>query len=350
MSCDHRDPPRDVHNGFVERINEYLKDEQIRYICVENGKWFKTKLRKESGEYIKEPSCEETTNIIDRDKELERIRNRFIDRAILGINANYNDFVVALAERRSTGNFIADLAQITLSSIIGVVDNTSTSQILGVSLSGFTAARASYDLNFYQEQATPVLIGAMDAGRSRILAIISQKKKQSVYQYSLHAAINDIVDYYNAGTIIRAFVELNRDTAVQARNAEIRVLQSQGVDPPFSEVPTQEEKPTIDKAIEITDAFEKAYIEAIGDEVKFNKINEDFTKIINELNKNPAFSKEWEKLTGNHINDFEKFEDFKRFLLGFPNDYQIQKNSDLVLDIEKTIIEVYPQGYSGLQG
>jgi hypothetical protein len=43
------------------------------------------------------------------------------------------------------------------------------------------------------------------------------------------AAISDIVDYYNAGTLVRAFTELQKDTAIQTRQSEDKVLELKGV-------------------------------------------------------------------------------------------------------------------------
>ena len=351
VSCDHRDPPQRINNAFVNTINEYLKDEQLRYGCVEYGKKFKRNLRDASGEYVKDPCT--TENIIGeaQEKELIRIRNRFIDRAILGINANYNDFVISLAERRSTGNFIADLVQITLGSVVGVIDDTKTLQILGVSLTGFTAARSSYDINFYEQQTTPVLISAMDTGRSNVLNIIMQskydkeaKRDRNTLEYSLYAAINDIVDYYNAGTIVRGFVELNRNSTELARAAEIKVLDLRGVKAPFATAVTEQEARSIKNASDILESFEKAYTKAQDEnnEEQLAKIDKDFSKIIDKLQEDTSFKSKWENFLSNiGENDYQKLIRFKLFLRRSlePKDF------DLLKFIDAKIIEVYPEGY-----
>ena len=368
VSCDHRDPPRRIDNAFVNTINEYLKDEQLRYGCVEYGKKFKRNLRDNSGEYVKDPCKEGSDSDITgeaQEKELIRIRNRFIDRAILGINANYNDFVVALAERRSTGNFIADLIQITLGSVVGVIDDTKTLQILGVSLTGFTAARSSYDINFYQEQTTPVLISAMDTGRSNALNIIMQskydkeaKRDRNTIEYSLYAAINDIVDYYNAGTIVRGFVELNRNSTELARAAKIQVLNLRGVDAPFAEVPS---KPVVDAARDVGTIqnlfraeFEK---HEIGSD-EYKKVDDDFAMIINKLIEagNNSFIQAWNSVKGLYPNSFEKYVQLKRCLgaaaSGYPfkcADVKVESPEELVVYINQNVVgyyqEIFPNGY-----
>src|SRR6185369_405212 len=52
---------------------------------------------------------------------------------------------------------------------------------------------------------------------------ILQKRSLSGANYSMKAAIRDMVNYYNAGTLVRAFTELSKSTAAQAQASQARV-------------------------------------------------------------------------------------------------------------------------------
>ena len=213
-----------------------------------------------------------------------------------------------------------------------------TLQILGVSLTGFTAARSSYDLNFYQEQTTPILVGAMDRGRNRVLNVILQKKKQPILQYSLYAAINDIVDYYNAGTIIRAFVELNRDTAIGARTAEFKVLELQEVDAPFAQPPSDETFQRETNAYKILDAMRIA----LANEETKEKAEQDIKVLIETLEANNKIKQEWDKISG-FPNNLDKIWEFRKFLLVGNDAFKIEENADLLKEVDNTILRLLPQ-------
>jgi hypothetical protein len=139
------------------------------------------------------------------------------------------DFITALQSGRDRDNFVADLVELGTSAAIGITNGERPLQILGVALTAFRGGRRSADLNFYKEQATPVLISKMDGNRAKVRATILNREREEVATYTIGAAIGDIVDYYNAGTLVRAFTELQKDTAVATKRSEDEVLILKGV-------------------------------------------------------------------------------------------------------------------------
>jgi len=75
----------------------------------------------------------------------------------------------------------------------------------------------------------------MDGNRAVVRATILNREKDDAATYSIGAAIGDIVDYYNAGTLVRRFTELQKDTAVKTRESEDNVIKLKGV--PVTQVP-----------------------------------------------------------------------------------------------------------------
>ena len=152
------------------------------------------------------------------------VRNEVIDNSLALINSTYDVYIRNIRKNRSIGEFLADLVQIGGSTAVGIVNGERAIQVIGVALTGFSAGRKSASLNFYDEKTTTVLIKRMDASRSIVLGEIKQSQRKSTDDYSFDAALDDIVRYFDAGTLNRAFVELDKQTSVDAEIARQGVL------------------------------------------------------------------------------------------------------------------------------
>lgn len=158
-----------------------------------------------------------------------RRRNELIEDTLPYIDSAYEDFITDLTAGRDRTNFIADVVELGTSAAIGITNGERPIQILGVALTALRGARRSADLNFYRDQSTPILITKMDGNRARVRATILTREREGVDTYPVGAAISDIVAYYNAGTLVRAFTELQKDTAVQTRQHEDNLQVLKGV-------------------------------------------------------------------------------------------------------------------------
>lgn len=159
----------------------------------------------------------------------KRARNEAIEEVLPYIDSAYMDYITDLQAGRDRTNFVADLIELGGSAAVGIVNGERPLQIIGVGLTAIRGGRRSADLNFYKEQTVPVLINKMDGNRAKVRATILIREKDPVDTYTFGAAISDIVDYYNAGTLVRAFTELQKDTAISTRQAEEDVLVLKGV-------------------------------------------------------------------------------------------------------------------------
>src|SRR5215213_31158 len=211
-------PSKDFNNdNFAARVNAFLAKEQQDYI----------------------------NNVTSNPKEAKRVRNDMIDKALAVIDSNYNDYISRLQTRRSTTDFLADVIELGTGAAAGIAKGERPNQILGIALTAFRGGRRSAELNFYKEQTTPILITKMDDNRSKVQAAILSHQSKEVGEYSMNAAIRDIVAYYNAGTLARAFTELSKATSDSARVSEeaVRVLRG---DPDISSIPSLKEAQTAD--------------------------------------------------------------------------------------------------------
>ncbi|MBD0373055.1 MAG: hypothetical protein ICV60_19600 [Pyrinomonadaceae bacterium] len=196
--------------SFVNKVNEHLKAKQAQYISVLGSN----------------PAMAKT------------IRNELIEDALPYIDDAYLDYVTDLQAGRDRANFVADLIELGTTAAVGITNGERPLQILGVALTAFRGGRRSADLNFYKEQSTPILINKMDDNRAKVREAILRREKSDVDIYPMGAAIGDIVEYYNAGTLVRAFTQLSKDTAAEAKASEDKVRKLKGV--PITEETTQE--------------------------------------------------------------------------------------------------------------
>lgn len=187
--------------SFVNKVNNHFADMQSKYFAA----------------LPKDPATAKT------------IRNELIEDSLPYIDGAYVDFITDIQRGRDRTNFVADVIELGTTAAVGITKGERPLQILGVALTAFRGGRRSADLNFYKDQSTPILISKMDGNRAKVRATILTREKSSVEDYPMGAAISDIVDYYNAGTLVRAFTELSKDTAVQTKQSEDKVLELKGV-------------------------------------------------------------------------------------------------------------------------
>jgi hypothetical protein len=246
-------------NKFLKQVNDFLEDRQKAYYCAINGgtvtfDYSSLKYGCNSTAVISSsptPSASPTPNTFssvaastsNNEALARRIRNEVIEKGVTAIDSVYNGFIDDLNTGRATTNFIADVIDLGVGAAVGITKGERPLQILGVALTAFRGGRKSVDVNFFREQTVPILVNKMDDNRAKIYNEIIQKrdnnKDKPVTDYPMEEVIKDIVRYFNAGTLIRAFAELSKDTAVAARNNENEVRILKGVTP--RTVATQED-------------------------------------------------------------------------------------------------------------
>jgi hypothetical protein len=182
----------------------------------------------------------------------KRIRNELIEDALPFIDGSYLDFITSMQAGRDRNNFVLDLIELGTAASVGITKGERPLQILGVALTAFRGGRRSLDANFYKDQSTPILISKMDGNRAKVRMTILEREKGSVEDYPLGAAVGDLVDYYNAGTLVRAFTQLQQDTAVSTKQSEDNVLILKGV--PLTEEATVENR---DRRVAASDIIQK---------------------------------------------------------------------------------------------
>ena len=158
----------------------------------------------------------------------QRIRNDAIDDVLAVIDDNYNDYISHIEERRSRTDFVLDIVDLGAGAATGITKGERPNQILGIAMTAFRGGRRSSDLNFYKQQTTSILINKMDDNRATALADILNNRSTPAGDYSMKTAIRDLVDYYNSGTLVRAFAQLTKATGAQALASQAQVRRIKG--------------------------------------------------------------------------------------------------------------------------
>lgn len=241
-------------NSFVNRLNTYFRAKQNEYSAA-------------------------IGSVPDGSEKARRIRNQFLEEVLPFIDEVYMDFITGIQAGRDRANFVADLVELGTSAAVGITNGERPLQILGIGLTAFRGGRRSADLNFYKEQTTPILISKMDGNRARVRATILTREKEGIDTYPIGAAISDIVDYYNAGTLVRAFTALQEDTAVQTKQSKDQVLQLKGV--PISQPATVEFR---NLSVAASDKISKLEVQ-LGDAAQKDEATKTLQKIVAVLEK-----------------------------------------------------------------
>jgi len=201
-------PTLSFEQGMVTKFNAMLKRQYREYECYRFGP---------SHVDFQGAACTSYTQNLDNAKG---VRNELIENALSYMDENYNNFVADIQAGRDRNNFLLDVVDLSTAATVGITKGERTLQILGVALTAFRGGRKSADANFYKDTSTPILISKMDGNRAKVRAVIVEREGKEAADYTLGAAVSDIVDYYNAGTLVRAFTQLQKDTAIATEASE----------------------------------------------------------------------------------------------------------------------------------
>lgn len=301
--CPNYQPKVDFKNpqSFVGKLNTHLRDEQFRCRCYEQNRDYAPTAADPT-------ACSTTANKPDGKALAQGMRNAMIEDALPYIDGMYLDFITDIQQGRDRQNFIADVIELSSSAALGIIKGPQRSiQIIGIALTAFKGGRRSSDVNFYKDQSTPILISKMDGNRATVRAAILLREGKSIDEYRIGTAIGDIVEYYNAGTLVRAFTELQKDTAIQTRAAQNAVRIVRG-DLDISDIPTLEaaarsdsifkQKRSLEDQVDAATTAAAAETTATLKAAKLKPIRDKLERIWSDIKAQSAFTAAITKMKG----------------------------------------------------
>ena len=143
------------------------------------------------------------------------IRNEIITRRMYAIDVQYTQYENALTREGQEIGFGALTAATGLSTAATLVIPAATKTILSAAATGVLATKGHYDSEVLLAQTVRTIQKQMRSSRNSIATSISGKMAQNVTDYPLWAALSDVEDYYNAGTLTTGVVDVSTTVGIQ---------------------------------------------------------------------------------------------------------------------------------------
>lgn len=151
--------------------------------------------------------------------EKKSLRDEIVNARIYATDLHFGAFQQDLRQEGIELNLSSDIAVIGLNLAGTLVGSAATKSMLAAASGGLVAAKTSFDKNVYFEKTMVVLLGEMVAQRKSVLVRIRGNLVKSVDEYPLTQALVDLEDYYNAGTIPGALMEIAEESGAKAKKA-----------------------------------------------------------------------------------------------------------------------------------
>ncbi len=169
-------------------------------------------------------TADDLAELAAADSDIER--NRLQDKALAVIDLQFHAFVRDLVADR------ADSAAATAATTLGAstagafVDSVKAKTNYALFAAGVVGAFGIVDKNYYYEKTVPALVAGMRAARANVLLRVRQGQVKLLAEYNGVAALQDLEDYYAAGSVLAAIAEVTARADADAERAlgEVREL------------------------------------------------------------------------------------------------------------------------------
>lgn len=202
------------------------------------------------------------------------IRDQYSRKMMAIIDKRYNDFLDDLVIKRKGFDASADITAISLDTASVLFTPVTTKSILAGLSALTTAGKTSINKVYFYEQTLPVLITQMESNRQSVLADLIEGLSADDSTYPLHHAQRDLNRYFAAGTIDGALVEIQKQAATKADDAQIRI------------------RIEVDDEIKSGRAQRQLALEKIADETSFIKMRSAISKWWGDLDEDT----QWEQI------------------------------------------------------
>jgi hypothetical protein len=164
------------------------------------------------------------------DSEKTNYRNKVVYARIAAIDLCYTKFEQEVSWGTSLTKVGVDWTTLGLTGAGAVFPHAS--YILSAITTGIKGATLSVEKNIFYEKTMPVILYKMEAMRSKKKADILEKiRKKEDKDYPLPEALQDLEEYFKAGTIACALTEIVGKSTEEKKQAEGRIDQLQLMPP-----------------------------------------------------------------------------------------------------------------------
>lgn len=166
----------------------------------------------------------DTYNSLSAEPVRQRVyRDEVIHGRIYVIDYYYNQFRNGMRGVKPDSNIVTDIAVLGLDAADAINPAKRAKEVLLAISGGLTGPDTTVDKEDFYEEALPALVSKMDSLRLERLVLIRQRMKygtQGDNPYTLGAAMIDVNNYFQAGTISGAILGITKSSGVAANEAE----------------------------------------------------------------------------------------------------------------------------------
>ncbi|PXW86047.1 hypothetical protein C8R34_11626 [Nitrosomonas sp. Nm84] len=167
-----------------------------------------------------------TENKIQITKET---RDGRINSAFILINLRYQKFVNNSGLQHRAKTMASEFTQLSLNLAGTAVGGAGLKTLLAALSAGISGTNLAFEKTFIYESTVPALIMQMNADRAVIRNQILNRMQQGVADYTWEAAVNDLIEYYNAGTLQNAISSIKKNAGAIEKQMEENIVQIKNI-------------------------------------------------------------------------------------------------------------------------
>ena len=149
-------------------------------------------------------------------------RNEVVNARLHVANLYFNKFQQEIFEQGVGFGIATDWTVLALNAA-GTLAGGGTPNVLSAGSAAIVGGKAAFDKNAYFDKTMPALLATMSAKRKDILVRIRVGLTKEIEEYPLTLALSDLEDYYHAGTIPGATVDIAENAGAIAKKAEAKL-------------------------------------------------------------------------------------------------------------------------------
>lgn len=143
-------------------------------------------------------------------------RNRLQNKAMAVIDQRFHAFVRDLAADRADNSAAVAGTTLGASTAGAFVESVKAKTNYALFAAGVVGAFGIVDKNYFYERTVPALVAAMRASRAKVQLRVKQAQFERIEQYNGVAALQDVEDYYSAGTLLAAISDVTSRAEAEA--------------------------------------------------------------------------------------------------------------------------------------
>jgi len=171
-----------------------------------------------------------------------QLRDVMIGRIIAHVQVNYKRYEESIFYNRALFDTGSDILGIAVTTAATISNGERVKSILAATATALTGSHLSISKNYFREKTTEILVTKMQAARESTRARITRNMLLPVSQYSIEAALSDLVDFFYAGTLQGALLALSQEVGEKAEQArsEVKAADKERVDTYLKRTSAQE--------------------------------------------------------------------------------------------------------------